>query len=147
MQVVSCQNPFRINGNHRNKSASRICQGAAIPSFGPLDHVSSLGPLGAHPGVLHDPRVFINSCHPSIRVWVLLRLFCQEQFCRSSVCETPTREINNSSTIWLRSFLFLLVFFVAQIGISLLGEVNLVRDLVDNQRSCGAKIAGFDLLI
>ena len=32
-------------------------------------------------------------------------------------------------------------------GISLLGEVNLVCDLVDNQRSCGAKIAGFKLLI
>jgi len=47
----------------------------------------------------------------------------------------------------LRSFLFLLVFFVAQAGISLLGEVNLVHDLVDNQRSYGAKIAGFDLSI
>ena len=34
------------------------------------------------------------------------------------------REINYSSTIWLCSFLFLLVFFVAQVGISLLGEVN-----------------------
>ena len=52
-----------------------------------------------------------------------------------------------SSTIWLRSFLFLLVFFVAQAGISLLGKVNLVRDLVDNQMSYGAKIAGFDLSI
>jgi hypothetical protein len=41
----------------------------------------------------------------------------------------------------------LLVFFVAQAEISLLGEVNLVRDSVDNQRSCGAKIAGFDLSI
>jgi hypothetical protein len=39
------------------------------------------------------------------------------------------------------------VFFVAQAGISLLGEVNLVRDSVDIQRSCGAKIAGFDLSI
>jgi hypothetical protein len=39
------------------------------------------------------------------------------------------------------------VFFVAQAGISLLGEVNLVRDLVDNQRSYGAKIVGFDLSI
>ena len=39
------------------------------PSFGPLDHVSSLGPLGMCPGVLHDPRVFINSRRPSIRVW------------------------------------------------------------------------------
>ena len=57
------------------------------------------------------------------------------------------REINHSSPIWLLSFLFLLVFFVAQAGISLLGEVNLVRDSVDNQRSYGAKIAGFDLSI
>ena len=57
------------------------------------------------------------------------------------------REFNHSSAIWLRSFLFLLVFFVAQAGISLLSEVNLVRDSVDKQRSCGAKIAGFDLSI
>ena len=57
------------------------------------------------------------------------------------------REFNHSSAIWLRSFLFLLMFFVAQAGISLHGEVNLVRDLVDNQRSCGAKIVGFDLSI
>ena len=62
----------------------------------------------------------------------MLRLFCEEQFRRSSVYETPTREINHSSAIWLRSFLFLLVFFVAQAEISFLGEVNLVHDLVDN---------------
>ena len=90
IQVVSRQKTFRINRNRQNKSASRICQGAATPSFGPLDHVSCLGPLGARPGVLHDPRVFINSRRPSIRVWVLLRLFYQELFRRSSVCETPT---------------------------------------------------------
>ena len=84
---------------------------------------------------------------PSLGFGVLLRLFCQEQFRRSSVCETPTREINHTSAIWLRSFLFLLVFFVTQAEISLLGEVNLVCDSVDNQRSCGAKIAGFDLSI
>ena len=41
--------------------------------------------------------------------------------------------------------MFLLVFFVAEARIILLGEVNLVRDSVDNQRSCGAKIAGFNL--
>ena len=57
------------------------------------------------------------------------------------------REFNHSSAIWLRSFFFLLVFFIVQAGISLLGEVNLVRDSVDNQRSYGAKIAGFDLSI
>ena len=44
------------------------------------------------------------------------------------------------------SFEFLLVFFVSQAGISLLGEVNWIVTTVDNQRSCGAKIAGFELL-
>ena len=39
-------------------------------------------------------------------------------------------------------FLVLDLFFVVQARISLLGEVNLVHDLVDNQRSCGAKIGG-----
>ena len=56
-------------------------------------------------------------------------------------------EINHSSAILLFSFLLLLVFFVAQAGVSLLGEVNLVHGLVDNQRSYGAKIVGFDLSI
>ena len=90
MQVVSRQKASRINGNHRNNLAYRIYQGAATLSFGPMDRVSCLGPLGEHPGVLHDPRVFINSCCSSIRVGILLRLFCQEQFYRSSICETPT---------------------------------------------------------
>ena len=49
---------------------------------------------------------------------------------RSSVCETPTREINHSSAESLHlscvSFEFLLVFFVALARISLLGEVNRV---------------------
>ena len=50
MQVVSYQKPFGINRNHQNKSASRIYQGVATPSFGPLDRVSCLGPLGARTG-------------------------------------------------------------------------------------------------
>ena len=45
------------------------------------------------------------------------------------------------------SVVFFLVFFIVQAGISLLGEVNLVRDSVDNQKSCGAKMVGFDLSI
>ena len=36
IQVVSRQNTFEINGNRRNKSASRICQGATTSSFAPL---------------------------------------------------------------------------------------------------------------
>ena len=54
----------------------------------------------------------------------MLRLICQEQFRRSSFCETPTREFNHISAIWLHSFEFLLVFFVVLAGIILLGEVN-----------------------
>ena len=46
IQVVAHQKLLRINRNHQNKLASRICQGAATSSFGPLDYVSCLGPLG-----------------------------------------------------------------------------------------------------
>jgi hypothetical protein len=57
--------------------------------------------------------------------------------------------LNHSSAVVtlilvLCSFEFLLVFFVSQAGISLLGEVNRIVTTVDNQRSCGAKIAGFE---
>jgi hypothetical protein len=41
MQLVLCQNFFRVNGNHQNKWPSRICPGVATPSLGPLGHVSS----------------------------------------------------------------------------------------------------------
>ena len=63
IQVVSHQNPFRINNNRRNKSASRICQGAATLSVGPLDHVSCLGPLGGTSRVGDDPKTFIIIRH------------------------------------------------------------------------------------
>ena len=35
------------------------------------------------------------------------------------------------------------MFFVVQVGISLFGEVNRIGDMVDNQRSCIAKVVGF----
>ena len=65
MQVVSHQKPFVINGNRRNKSASKICQGAATPSFGPLDRVSCLGPLGGTsrgvtPKTLYQPSLSLG---------------------------------------------------------------------------------------
>ena len=44
--MVSRQKLFGINRNRGHKSESRIYQGAATPSFGPLDSVSCLGPLG-----------------------------------------------------------------------------------------------------
>jgi len=63
IQVVSHQKPFKINGNRRNNSASRICQGAATPSFDPLDLVSCLGLLGGASRVGDDPKTFIFICH------------------------------------------------------------------------------------
>src|SRR5438552_10799954 len=91
MPPVSPQNSIGVNGKRRNKSASRICQGAASPSFGPLGRVSCWSPLGARPGVLHAPNPYLFSSRHHFRVWVLLR-FILEQCRRSSVCETPLRD-------------------------------------------------------
>ena len=64
IQVVSRQKAFRINRNRQNKSASRIYQGAATLSFGPLDRVSCLGPLEGASRVGDDPKTFIIiRCH------------------------------------------------------------------------------------
>src|SRR5438034_8531695 len=46
MPPVSPQNSIGVNGKRRNKSASRIYQSAASPSFGPLGRVSCWSPLG-----------------------------------------------------------------------------------------------------
>lgn len=46
--------------------------------------------------------------------------------------------------IELSTFEFLFVFFVLQIGIILLNEVNKMNDIVDNQRIQGAKVVWFE---
>jgi hypothetical protein len=74
---------------------------------------------------------------------VLLKLFCQEQFTDRSVCETPTRVLNQSSAIiQIVFFLVLVCVFDSQARKSPRGEVNL--RMVDNQRRSGAAIAGFE---
>src|SRR5438876_8145482 len=73
MPPVSPQNSIGVNGKRQNKSASRICQGAASPSFGPLGRVSCWSPLGARPGVLHAPNPYLFSSRRHFRVRVLLR--------------------------------------------------------------------------
>ena len=40
MELVSGLNLFGVNRNRQNKRTSRICHGAATPSFGLLAHVS-----------------------------------------------------------------------------------------------------------
>jgi hypothetical protein len=48
-EPVSGPNSSGVDGNHLHKLTSRICSGAAMPSFGLLDRVSCQGPFGAHP--------------------------------------------------------------------------------------------------
>jgi hypothetical protein len=62
-QVVPHQKLFGINRNHRNKSASRMCQGAVSPSFGPFGpcNVSAL-PRDTNRG-LGRPLGYIISSH------------------------------------------------------------------------------------
>jgi hypothetical protein len=56
---------------------------------------------------------------------VLLKLFCQEQFVDRSVCETPTRVLNQSFAIFQIVFFLVLVFvFDSQARKSPRGEVN-----------------------
>ena len=94
------------------------------------------------PGVLHAPNSYLINSRRYFRVWVLLRFNLLSNSRRSSGSETPTREFNLSSAIWLHSSLFLLVFFDSQARISLLGEVDRVTP-VDNLRRHCAVIAGF----
>ena len=97
MALVSGPNSSGVDRNHPRNLTSRICPGAATPSFGLWALYRVGAQYGRIQGVLHDPRVFINSSCHTIRVWILLKLSCQEQFTARSVCETSTCEINHSS--------------------------------------------------
>jgi hypothetical protein len=58
-------------------------------------------------------------------MWVLLKLFYQEQLADRSVCETPSRVLNQSSTIiQIMFFLVLACVFDSQTRKSPRGEIN-----------------------
>src|SRR5438128_7788882 len=99
---------------------SRIYQGAALPSFGPLGLVSCWSPLGARPGVLHAPNPYLFSSRRHFRVWVFLRFILSSN---SIVVHRFVRPHFVINTVLIATFLFLLVFSVALAGISLPGEV------------------------
>jgi hypothetical protein len=100
MEPVSGPNSSGVDENHLHKLTSRICSGAATPSFGLLGCVSCQGPFGRVQGVLNDPRDYISSRRIIVKVWILLKLFYQEQFTDRPVCETSTRVLNQSSAIF-----------------------------------------------
>ena len=70
MELVSGLNLFGVNRNRQNKRTSRICHGAATPSFGLLAHVSCWGPLWTWLGGYARPNHhIISSCyHTGVRV-------------------------------------------------------------------------------
>src|SRR5436189_1129018 len=137
MPPVSPQNSIGVNGKRQNKSASRICQGAASPSFGPLGRVSCWSPLGARPGVLHAPNPYLFSSHRHFRVWILLRFILSSNSIAVHRFVRPHFVIN---TVLIATSLFLLVFSVALAGVSLLGEVIRVTRVI-TKRSSGVVIA------
>ena len=109
--------------------ATRICLDAATPVFGPEGLVL---PRFARTPPWPPPSLSLL-CTQQLPLGYLgfAEIHSIKNSCRrSSVCETPTCEINHSSaeSLYLScvSFEFLLVFFVALAGISLLGEVNRV---------------------
>ena len=69
------------------------------------------------------PTVGVSSKHQLVNFYIV-RLTWMVSFAVHRFVRPEHREINHSSAIWLFSFLLLLVFFVAQAGVSLLGEVN-----------------------
>ncbi len=60
------------------QNLSRCC----ITVFGPLGRVSCWNHQGCVKRGLHDPKLYISVPTVIFRVWVLLRLICQEQFRR-----------------------------------------------------------------
>ena len=52
MELVSGPNSLGADGDRLHKLTSRICSGAATPSFGLLGRVSRQSPFGVHPGGL-----------------------------------------------------------------------------------------------
>ena len=86
MSLVWGTKSLGVNGNHPNKLMYRICSNAMTLSFvfGPCIILEPI--RDASRGVLHELRLLINISLHTIRVWILLKLFCQNSFTIVSVC-------------------------------------------------------------
>lgn len=70
-QLVLRPNSFKINRNHRNKSASKNWSGATSPPFDPLGYVSCWSPSRTRPRVLHAPKPYIFDSRRYVSVQML----------------------------------------------------------------------------
>jgi hypothetical protein len=95
-----------------------------------LARVSCWSPLGVPLEVFHGRNLyFISSCC-HIRVWVLLRFILSSNSIIVHQFVRPRLIIN---TFFIAFFMFLLVFFIAVAGISLLGKVTHVSWVITNK--------------
>jgi hypothetical protein len=122
MAAVLCQNSFRVNGNHRNKLTSRICQSAAStvwlglrPKLG-APHPWSPPTLGRSVSYIFSSRRLRN-----LSLIYLLALPTTEQppSCRRRVIQTPP-----SSDIKISRLKFLFVLRL-RTGIDLRDQADL----------------------
>ena len=115
--------------DHQNKSTFRFCFGATTPYVRLLAHVSCWSPLGIPPGIVHAPKLYSISSRHHIRVWVLLRSYLSSN---SIVVHRFVRLQLVINTVLVVFFLFLLVFLIALVGISLRCEVTRVSQVITN---------------
>src|SRR5438034_11448124 len=103
--------------------------GCCATIFWPVGPCIVLESIRVRPGVLHAPESYLFSSRRHFRVWILLR------FILSSNSNTVHRLVRPHfviNTVLIATFLFLPVFSVALAGISLLGEVIRVSQVITN---------------
>jgi len=142
MELVSGPNSSGVNGNRLHKLTSRICSGAATPSFGPC--IVS-GPIrGASKGSCTTLETLLAAATSLLGFGFCLSYSVKnsspiDRFVR------PQLEclINHLQFSRLCSSLFLFVSSIRRQGLALVAR-SIVQRMVDNQRRSGAAIAGFE---
>jgi hypothetical protein len=81
------------------------------------------------PGVTHASNFYFTNIHRHIRVWIFLRSYLSSNSIVVYRVVRPHLMINSALIVF---FLFLLMFLIALVGISLRGEVTRVSWVITN---------------
>jgi hypothetical protein len=81
------------------------------------------------PGVTHASNFYFTNIHRHIRVWIFLRSYLSSNSIVVYRFVRPHLMINAALIVF---FLFLLMFLIALVGISLRGEVTRVSWVITN---------------